>query len=74
MNKTDLIELANRYFLADDGLGTSNLIRRIQVTQGNIGCFATGKRSCEQTNCPWRDDCLPPAEAPPLQPMPEFSK
>jgi hypothetical protein len=58
MNKTDLIELAKRYFLADDALSTPNLIRKIQIAQGNADCFATGKRSCDQATCPWREDCF----------------
>jgi hypothetical protein len=58
MITTELIELARRYFLADDGLSQANLIRKIQVAQGNPQCFATGKRSCDQSACPWREDCL----------------
>ena len=63
MNKNDLIELARRYFIADDGLSMPNLIRKIQVVQGNPQCFATEKRSCDQAACPWREDCLPKFDA-----------
>lgn len=62
MNKSDLIELARRYFIADDGLSLPNLIRKIQVAQGNPQCFATGKLGCDQTACPWREECLPKSD------------
>lgn len=71
MNKNELIELARRYFIADDGLSMPNLIRKIQVAQGNPQCFATGKRSCEQAACPWREDCLPKSDAVDSQLSPE---
>jgi len=59
MNKNVVIELARRYFIADVGMSMPNLIRKIQVAQGNPQCFATGKLSCDQAPCPWREDCLP---------------
>lgn len=58
MNQRDLIELAKKYFIFDAGLSKANLIRKIQVEQGHTDCFATGKRSCDQTTCWWRTDCL----------------
>ena len=37
-----------------------DLIRAIQSTEGNFPCFRTGNDSCDQLNCCWRRDCLPP--------------
>ena len=58
MNKTDIVAMASRYFLALEGSDLPNLIRRIQNAQGNSSCFATGKQDCEEFNCQWRQSCL----------------
>lgn len=58
MSQDDLLELAKRYFIFDAGLSKANLIRKIQVEQGHIDCYATGKSSCEQMQCWWRKGCL----------------
>ena len=36
-----------------------NLIRSIQVEEGNFPCFATAvELSCDQSECVWRGDCF----------------
>ncbi len=35
-----------------------DLIRNIQIKEGNFPCFGTGRESCDQINCCWRGDCL----------------
>lgn len=35
-----------------------DLIHAIQAREGNSVCFDTGKSSCDQMECSWRDDCL----------------
>lgn len=36
-----------------------DLIRRIQVGEGNFPCFATATDlRCDQNSCLWRDDCF----------------
>jgi hypothetical protein len=35
-----------------------NLIRSIQRAEGNLDCYRTDRRQCEQMNCVWRDHCL----------------
>ena len=57
MNKTDIVTMANRYFLALEGADLPNLIRRIQTAQGNSPCFATGKQGCELLGCQWYRPC-----------------
>ena len=59
MTNAELLKLAGRYFISDAGLSTANLIRKIQIAEGHVDCFATGKKHCEQMACPWRKDCLP---------------
>ena len=50
------------------GLKTSrqsklNLIRQIQIAEGNFECFATAHEgNCDRTNCVWRDDCFTAAK------------
>ena len=35
-----------------------DLIRSIQIKEGNEPCFKTARTSCDQTDCLWRSDCL----------------
>lgn len=58
MNKTELLKLAGQYFISDAGLSTANLIRKVQIAEGHLDCFATGKTRCDQMMCRWRKDCL----------------
>jgi hypothetical protein len=62
MHTPDLASLAKRYLLSADSLSMPQLVRKIQLAQGNQDCFSTGKRSCEQTQCPWRKDCFAHSE------------
>ena len=36
-----------------------DLIRAIQKAEGNVPCFSTGRKVCDQYTCCWREDCLP---------------
>lgn len=58
MTKTELLKLAGQYFISDAGLSAANLIRKIQIAEGHLDCFATGKTRCDQMTCRWRVDCL----------------
>jgi predicted metal-binding transcription factor (methanogenesis marker protein 9) len=35
------------------------LIRNIQLKEGNNSCFKAMKTSCDQYGCCWRDGCKP---------------
>ncbi|MBC8179794.1 SAP domain-containing protein [candidate division KSB1 bacterium] len=35
----------------------ADIIRTIQLKEGNSPCFQTGIASCDQDNCCWRTDC-----------------
>lgn len=37
----------------------TELVRAIQVAEGNPQCFRTERRFCEQTTCCWLEDCVP---------------
>ncbi len=41
-------------------LKKADLIRAIQIAEGNFPCYGTAKEYCDQVNCLWRKDCLPP--------------
>ncbi len=34
------------------------LIKTIQLNEGNIPCFGTADGSCDRTDCLWRTDCI----------------
>jgi hypothetical protein len=36
----------------------ADIIREIQIKEGNFPCFGTAKDWCDQINCLWRSDCL----------------
>lgn len=36
----------------------AELIKMIQVKEGNFPCFETAEGGCDQENCRWRKDCL----------------
>ena len=42
------------------GLKKPDLIRALQTLEGNVPCFDTGRQDCDQLQCCWRGDCLPP--------------
>ena len=47
----------------DLGLKTSKvkkpeLIKKIQLAEGNFDCFGSAEHECDQAGCAWRDDCL----------------
>jgi len=64
MDNQDLLELAKRYFIAADGRGNTNLIRKIQVAERHRDCFATGRPNCDEMGCRWRAECLAEATRP----------
>ena len=41
------------------GLKKPDLIRAIQAAEGNTACFATGRETCDELACCWREDCMP---------------
>lgn len=36
----------------------SEIIKAIQVAEGNTPCFGISFESCGQDNCCWREDCI----------------
>ena len=59
MNMQDIRSIAKEYGLKTGKMTKVNLVRTIQLTEGNFDCFATASAGeCDQTGCLWRKDCL----------------
>ena len=39
-------------------MNKTNLIKSIQIKEGNTPCFKTADIYCDQTDCLWNSDCL----------------
>lgn len=59
MNKRELLKIAKSHHIFDAGLSMTELIRRIQLAEGNFDCFGRASaRTCDQSNCAWLDSCI----------------
>ncbi|MBU3983863.1 MAG: hypothetical protein KJ985_10425, partial [Proteobacteria bacterium] len=58
-NQDYLFENMYRYHLTHNGakMLKMDLIRAIQVKEGNTPCFQSGVTACPQTGCCWWGDC-----------------
>ena len=59
MKMTEISKKAAKIGLNAKGMKKVELIRAIQSAEGNVACFDTEKRDCDQLACCWREDCLP---------------
>lgn len=51
--------LAKQYHIKTAGLSETELIRKIQQSEGSFDCFATATNGeCDQMGCRWRKDCF----------------
>lgn len=52
-------EIAKQKQIKVGNMKKENLIRAIQLAEGNFPCFGTAAAGiCDQTNCLWKEDCL----------------
>jgi hypothetical protein len=59
MQMTEIKTIAKQYGVKTSKLKKAELIKLIQLTEGNFDCFATPADSyCDQEKCLWRSDCL----------------
>jgi len=59
MNKHNLWKLAQQHQVFDASLTKAEMIRKIQLAEGNFDCYArAGDGDCDQSECLWRRDCL----------------
>ncbi|MDO8465896.1 MAG: SAP domain-containing protein [Gallionella sp.] len=59
MIMTNIRTYANLMGINPGKLSKADLIKKIQVEEGNFNCYATASNSvCDQVNCLWRGDCF----------------
>lgn len=59
MKLEEIKVIAKQYNIKTGKLKKAELVRAIQLAEGNEVCFDSGKASeCGQDECLWRSDCL----------------
>jgi hypothetical protein len=59
MTRRQIVAIARTKKIRVGNMNKENIIRAIQRSEGNDGCFATSMVSrCKQETCLWRGDCL----------------
>lgn len=59
MNMRELHSLAESNGIKYKALSSLDLIKTIQISEGNFDCFATAYNGeCDQNECCWRKDCF----------------
>jgi hypothetical protein len=59
MQITEIKTIAKEYGIKVSKLKKAELIKQIQLAEGNFDCFDTpAVGSCGQEECLWRSDCL----------------
>jgi len=63
MNMQEIRGLAKNFGIKTSRLSKVELIRNIQLSEGNFSCFASAvDAECDQLNCIWRNDCFAAAK------------
>jgi len=63
MKLDNIRTLAKSISINPGKLSKTELIRKIQLEEGNFDCFATAHGGeCDQMNCLWREDCFAAAQ------------
>lgn len=59
MNMHTIRQFAKTLSLDPAKLSKPELIKKIQLTEGNFDCFGSATMGeCDQVDCTWRNDCL----------------
>lgn len=59
MDIREIRKIARTKRIKTKGISKAELIRAIQVAEGNFDCFGTaGEEVCDQESCLWREDCF----------------
>lgn len=64
MNIEQLHSIARLHSIDPGELSKGELIKSIQIAEGNFDCYATANGECDQAGCLWRDDCFEAAQQP----------
>lgn len=63
MQMQEIRTIAKNFGIKTSRQNKVDLVRSIQVAEGNFSCFATAVNGvCDQTGCIWRDDCFEAAK------------
>lgn len=63
MQMQEIRTIAKNFGIKTSRQNKVELVRSIQVAEGNFNCFATAVNGvCDQTACIWRDDCFEAAK------------
>ncbi len=63
MKLEEIRAIAKSYGVSPGKLPKPDLIKSIQVAEGNFDCFASAQNGeCDQTSCLWRKDCFDTAQ------------
>ena len=58
MKLMEIKEIAKQHNIKVGKMKKAELVRAIQLAEGNDACFETGLASgCGQSQCLWREDC-----------------
>ena len=59
MNMQEIRGIAKNFGIKTSRMTKANLIRTIQLSEGNFDCFASAvDGECDQSGCIWREDCF----------------
>ncbi len=59
MNMKTIRQLAKTLKVDTSELSKTDLIRKIQLAEGNFDCYGRASSGdCDQPDCAWRNDCL----------------
>ena len=59
MKLEEVRSIAKSHSINPGKLSKTELIKSIQVDEGNFDCFATAHDGvCDQVGCSWREDCF----------------
>ena len=58
MKVVEIKERAKEMNIKVTGKKKIDIIRSIQIAEGNYPCFKTAEGHCDQHDCYWREDCL----------------
>lgn len=63
MQMQEIRNIAKSLGIKTSRLSKVDLVRQIQITEGNFECFATAvEGECDRVDCVWRDDCFTSAK------------
>lgn len=59
MNMQEIRGIAKNFGIKTSRMTKANLIKTIQISEGNFDCFASAvDGECDQSDCIWREDCF----------------